>query len=196
MTTTLPTPAPPAAALAVPAVPAPPSRCPIERRALHSGAADLATALTGIAFDAPCRPDRQRAILAFSAGVLRAVRGVAGRRDDETLRMACDRVVAATPLFASGISAGAPGLAGAWAGVADLLAADGEPVDHTAGELLDCERRFRTAVGQASFGVPWFLDSCSPLERVRLIAVAPRCVRLALRLGEDGWLSLRDVVRG
>jgi hypothetical protein len=168
-----------------------PTGCPVERRALRSGAQDLAAALTGVAFDAPCRPERQRALLVFSAGVLRGVRGTA---TDAELLAACEAVEAATPLFAADISAGAPRLAGAWTLVAELLAgAAGEPHEH--GDLVECERRFRAAAGTAGFVVPWFLDACSSRERVELVRTAPRRVRLALRLAEDGWLALRDAVR-
>ncbi|GAA3176547.1 hypothetical protein GCM10010531_32760 [Blastococcus jejuensis] len=197
MTTTLPapgrfsTPAPTRPALP-PVPPAAPAVCPVERWALRSAAHDLAAALTGVAFDEPCRPERQRALLVFSAGVLRGVRGLA---EAPGLPAACDAVEAATPLFASDISAGAPRLAGAWTLVADLLAgAAGEPHEHE--DLAQCERRFRAAAGTAGFVVPWFLDACSPRERVELVRTAPRRVRLALRLAEDGWLALRDAVRG
>jgi hypothetical protein len=169
----------------------------VERRALRSGARDLAAALTGIAFDAPCCPRRQREVVGSSAAVLRTVRGVARRTDDLPLWTACDAVEEGAPLFASDISAGAPGLARAWSALADLLeedAAGGH--DHAPGQLLRCERRFRSASGQALVAVPWFLDACSPRERVRLVRAAPRRVRVALRLGEDRWRARRDAVRG
>jgi hypothetical protein len=79
--------------------------------------------------------------------------------------------------------------------VADLLAgAAGEPHEHD--DVVQCERRFRAAAGTAGFVVPWFLDACSPRERMLLTRRAPRLVRLTLRLGEDRWLDLRDAVRG
>jgi hypothetical protein len=194
MTTTL-----PAAASAPTQVPAPvpasaPAGCPVERRALGSAARDLAEALTGIAFDEPCRPARQKAVLDFSAGVLRAAQALATRTGEVALHRACRAVEHATPLFAGGVSAGAPGLAGAWIALADLFH-DAPGHDHTDEELLACERRFRSA-GSTSFVVPWFLDACSPRERMLLTRRAPRLVRLTLRLGEDRWLDLRDAVRG
>ncbi|MGK5111519.1 MULTISPECIES: hypothetical protein [unclassified Geodermatophilus] len=207
MTTTLsvPLPAPAPAPLAVPAPvevaarPAPPVRagtaCPVERRALRTGARDVADALTGIAFDAPCCPRRQAELVGFSDRVLRTVRAVAGRADDPALRTACDAVAAAAPLFAACVSAGAPGLARAWSELADLLEEPGAEHRHGPGELLGCEHRFRAAVGSARFAVPWFLDACSPRERVQVVAAAPRAVRLALRLGEDRWLARRAGVR-
>lgn len=197
MTTTLPAPDPAPLPAPAPPVPAPFSGCAIERRALATAARDLAEALTGIAFDAPCRPGRQKAILEFSAGVLRAARALATRTGEVALHRACRAVEHATPVFASGVSAGAPGLAGAWIALAELVperaTADHE---HAVEELLACERRFRSAAGRAAFVVPWFLDACSPRERVLLTRRAPRLVRLALRLGEDRWLDLRGAVRG
>jgi hypothetical protein len=212
MTTTLSAPAPapiadrapvsvpasgPSAPSAPSAPPATPSACPVERRALRSGARDLAVALTGVAFDAPCCPRRQREVVAFSAGVLRTARGVARRTDDLALGTACDAVEGAVPLFAADVSAGAPALARAWTDLADLLErAPAGRHGHAGGDLLRCERRFRSIAGRALFAVPWFLDACSPRERVRVVLAAPRRVRLALRLGEDRWLARRDAVRG
>ncbi len=203
MTTTLS--APRSAPLAVPAPvevaarPAPPFRagtaCPVERKALRTGARDVADALTGIAFDAPCCPRRQAELADFSDRVLRTVRAVAGRADDPALRTACDVVAAAARLFAACVSAGAPGLARAWAELADLLEEPRAEHEHGPGELLGCERRFRAAAGSARFAVPWFLDACSPRDRVQVVAAAPRRVRLALRLGEDRWLARRAGVR-
>lgn len=189
MTTTLPA----LARSSARAVPPPaPGVCPVERRALRTGAQDLAAAFTGVAFDVPCRPERQRALLVFSAGVLRGVRGTATAAG---LLAACDAVEAAIPLFASDISAGAPRMAGAWILVAELL--DGAPAEpHGHDDLARCVRRFRAAAGTAGFVVPWFLDACSPGERVELVRTAPRRIRLTLRLAEDGWLALRDAVRG
>jgi hypothetical protein len=185
MTTTLP--APPAATSARPT---PFTGCPIQQRALSTGARDLADALTGVAFDAPCRPDRQRILLDFSASVLRAVRG----SGDAVLAAACEEVDAAGPLFAANISAGAPRLAGAWIRLADLLqAAAAGPHDH---DVVSCAREFRAVAGQPRFAVPWFADACSPRERVELVSTAPRRVRLALRLAEDRWLTVRATVRG
>jgi hypothetical protein len=192
MTTTLPAPAP-VSARPVPA--SAPSGCAVERRALGSAARDLAEALTGIAFDAPCRPARQKAILDYSAGVLRAAQALATRTGEVTLHRACRAVEHATPVFAGGVSAGAPGLAGAWIAMAELFPVE-EVDDHTADELLACARRFRSSAGRATFGVPWFVDACTPRERLLLTRSAPRVVRLALRLGEDRWLDLRDAVRG
>ncbi|MGY1704063.1 hypothetical protein ACI79C_05775 [Geodermatophilus sp. SYSU D00697] len=187
MTTTLSAPAPAAAHSA---------GCPVERRALRSGARDLAAALTGIAFDAPCCPRRQRALAACSAGVRTTVRAVGDRDEDLPLLAACGTVAAAEPLFAADVSAGAPVLARAWSTVADLLG--GDPAgshDHAPGDLLRCARRFRSAAGSALVAVPWFLDACSPRERVEVVMAAPRRLRLALRLGEDRWLARRDAVR-
>jgi hypothetical protein len=192
MTTTLPAPAP-VTARPVPA--SAPSGCAVERRALGSAARDLAEALTGIAFDAPCRPARQKAIIEFSAGVLRAAQALATRTGEVKLHRACRAVEHATPVFAGGVSAGAPGLAGAWIAMAELFPEE-EVADHTTEELLACARRFRVAAGRATFGVPWFVDACTPRERLLLTRSAPRPVRLALRLGEDRWLDLRDAVRG
>lgn len=193
MTTTLPVPAP----TATPAITA---GCPIALRALDSAAGDLARALTGIAFDEPCRPARQRALLEFSAGVLPAARGLAVRTRDDRLAAACDAVVAATPLFGRCISSGAPGLARAWTALAEALDAhagqDATGHDHDAEDLVACERRFRAVTRGAGFAVPWFLDACTPRERVTLVLAAPRRLGLVLRLGEDRWLGLRDAVRG
>ncbi len=175
--------------------------CPVERRALATAARDLADALTGIAFDAPCCPSRQRAVVEFSAGVLRAVQAVATRTGHVTLHRACRAVELAAPVFAGGVSAGAPALAGAWIAVADLLegssgnGAGAGGHDHSAAGLLACERRFRAA-GPASFVVPWFADACTAAERVLLARNAPRRQRLALRLAEDRWLDRRAAVRG
>ena len=171
--------------------------CAVERRALGTAARDLAEALTGIAFDAPCCPSRQTAILAFSAGVLRLAQGIATRTGEVALHRACRAVDHATPLFANDVSAGAGGLAGAWIALAELFPATEEADDdHTAEELLACERRFQATVGRAAFGVPMFADACSPRERLLLVRSASRRTRLTLRLTEDGWLDLRDAVRG
>ena len=97
----------------------------------------------------------------------------------------------------SNISAGARGLAGAWIALADLFAQEPDAGhDHTTEELLACERRFRSVVAPASFGVPLFADACSPHERLLLVRIASRRVRLTLRLAEDRWTGLRDAVRG
>jgi hypothetical protein len=194
MTTTFPAPAP----VRTPRTPAPAlATCAVERRALGTAARDLAGALTGIAFDSPCCPARQKAVLEFSAGVLRLAQGSATRTGEVALHRACRAVDHATPVFADDVSAGAPALAGAWIALAELFpepaAADDE---HTADELLACERRFRSIVGRTSFGVPWFADACSARERLLLVRSAPRRVRLTLRLAEDRWLDLRDAVRG
>ena len=171
--------------------------CAVERRALGTAARDLAEALTGIAFDAPCCPSRQKAILAFSAGTLRLAQGLATRTGEVKLHRACRAVEHATPVFASDVSAGAPGLAGAWIALAELFPADDEAdADHTTEELLACQRRFQAAAGRASFGVPMFADACSPRERLLLARSASRRVRLTLRLAEDRWLDLRHAVRG
>ena len=195
MTTTFPAPAPVRTRTAAPA--SAPSGCAVERRALATAARDLAEALTGIAFDDRCCPARQKAILEFSAGVLRLAQGLATRTGEVALHRACRAVDHATPIFASDVSAGVPGLAGAWIALAELFpaTADAAP-DHTTEELLACERRFRATAGRASFGVPWFVDACSPRERLLFVAAAPRRVRLTLRLAEDRWLHLRDAVRG
>ena len=191
MTTTFPAPAPVR-------TPAPArSGCAVERRALATAARDLAEALTGIAFDAPCCPARQKAILEFSAGVLRLAQSVATRTGEVALHRACRAVDHATPVFSRDVSAGAPGLAGAWIAVAELFPAHkGAEVDHTAEELLACERRFRANDVRASFGVPMFADACAPRERLLLARSASRRVRLTLRLTEDRWLDLRTAVRG
>jgi hypothetical protein len=202
-TTSAPSPAPaPTAAPIAGSAPAParssvPVACPVERRALATAARDLADALTGIAFDAPCCPSRQRAVVEFSAGVLRGVQAVATRTGHVTLHRACRAVELAAPVFAGGASAGAPALAGAWIAVADLLegSSGASGHDHSAAGLLACERRFRAA-GPASFVVPWFADGCTAGERVLLARNAPRRQRLALRLTEDRWLDRRAAVRG
>jgi hypothetical protein len=193
MTTTFPAPAP---VRTPPTVAPAPSGCAVERRAVGTAARDLAEGLTGIAFDAPCCPARQKAILEFSAGVLRLVQGIATRTGEVALHRACRAVDHAMPVFAGDVSAGAPGLAGAWIAVAELFPVTGAPSDHTAEELLACERRFRSTAVRASFGVPWFADACSPRERLLLARNAPRRLRLSLRLTEDRWLDLRDAVRG
>ncbi len=183
-------------------IPTPSTTCSVERRAMGTAAGDLAEALTGIAFDSPCCPERQRAILEFSAGVLRLAQGIATRTGEVALHRACRAVDHATPVFADDVSAGAPGLAGAWIALAELFATDGDDstddgdTEHSADELLACERRFRAAAVRASFGVPWFADSCTPRERLLLARYASRRVRLTLRLAEDRWLDLRDAVRG
>jgi hypothetical protein len=194
MTTTFPAPAP----VRIPGTAAPASSgCAVERRALGTAARELAEALTGIAFDSPCCPARQNAILEFSAGVLRMARGLATRTGEVALHRACRAVDHAMPVFAGGVSAGAPGLAGAWIALAELFpATDGTEADHTAEELLACERRFRATAVRASFGVPWFADACSPRERLLLVGASSRRQRLTLRLTEDRWLDLRDAVRG
>jgi hypothetical protein len=190
MTTTFPAP------LRSPAAPAPaPSGCAVERRALTTAARDLAEALTGIAFDDRCCPARQKAILELSAGVLRLAQAAGTRTGHVALHRACRAVEHATPVFARDVSGGAPGLAGAWTRLAELFP-EGADDEHTADELLDCERRFRSVVGRASFGIPWFADACSPRERLLLVRKAPRRVRLTLRLAEDRWLDLRGAVRG
>ena len=177
--------------------PTPSTTCSVERRAVGTAAGDLAQALTGIAFDSPCCPERQKAILEFSAGVLRLAQGIATRTGEVALHRACRAVDHATPVFAADVSAGAPALAGAWIALAELFTADGTAeVEHTPEDLLACERRFRGTAGRASFGVPWFADSCTPRERLVLVRSAPRRVRLTLRLTEDRWLDLRDAVRG
>ena len=199
MTTTFPAPAPVSAAAPVPSTTRSTtfSTCPVERRALASAARDLAEALTGIAFDDRCCPARQKAILEFSAGVLRAVQGVATRSGEVTVHRACAAVNAATPVFAADVSAGAPAFAGGWIALAELLAGEVAPGhDHAAEGLLECEQRFRSVAGRTSFAVPLFLDACSPRERLLVVRTATRRVRLALRLREDRWTDLRAAVRG
>jgi hypothetical protein len=172
------------------------SACPVEQRALATAARYLADALTGIAFDARCCAARQRAIAEFSAGVLRAAQGVATRTGHVTLHRACRAAELAAPVFARDVSAGAPALAGAWLALADLFeAVAGAGHEHSAEDLPACERRFRTTAGGASFGTPWFADSCSPRERMVLARTAPLRVRIALRLAEDRWTARRDAVR-
>jgi hypothetical protein len=131
--------------------------------------------------------------------VLRLAQGVGTRTGHVALHRACRAVELATPVFASDVSAGAPGLAGAWIGLAELFpdAAETEVADteHPADELLACERRFRATAGGAAFGVPWFADACTARERVELVRRAPRRLRLALRFTEDRWQDLRDAVR-
>ena len=65
--------------------------------------------------------ERQKAILEFSAGVLRLAQGVGTRTGHVALHRACRAVEHATPVFAGDVSAGAPGLAGAWIGLAELF---------------------------------------------------------------------------
>src|SRR5687767_3223408 len=101
--------------------PTPSTTCSVERRAVGTAAGDLAEALTGIAFDSPCCPERQKAILEFSAGVLRLAQGIATRTGEVALHRACRAVDHATPVFADDVSAGAPGLAGAWIALAELF---------------------------------------------------------------------------
>ena len=194
MTTTFSAPAP----VRTPRITAPaPSGCAVERRALGTAARDLAEALTGIAFDAPCCPARQKAILEFSAGVLRLAQGIATRTGEVALHRACRAVDHAMPVFADDVSAGAPGLAGAWIALAELFpTTEGADADHTGEELLACERRFRSTAIRTSFALPWFADACSPRERLLLIRSASRRLRLTVRFTEDRWLDLRDAVRG
>ena len=171
--------------------------CAVERRALGTAARDLAEALTGIAFDSPCCPRRQKAILEFSAGALRVAQGIATRTGEVALHRACRAIDHATPVFAADVSAGAPGLAGAWIALAELFPPSEETdAEHTTEELLACERRFRSTAVRASFGVPMFADACSPRERLLLARSASRRVRLTLRLAEDRWHDLRAAVRG
>ncbi|HEX2073329.1 MAG TPA: hypothetical protein VHF92_06055 [Geodermatophilus sp.] len=195
MTTTLPAPPPRSPA------PARPAGCPVERRALRTAIRTLADAVTGIAFDAPCCPQRQRAIAGFAGAVLGTVRAVAVQRDDVPLSAAGAAAAEPVPLFARDVSAGSPGLARALTALADLLEQPSDPGAahlHSPEDLLRCAAAFRRAAGRrrAAFAVPWFLDACSPSERVQTMRAGGPGLRLALRLGEDRWLRRRDEVRG
>ncbi|SEP30223.1 hypothetical protein [Trujillonella endophytica] len=173
--------------------------CPIELRALRTGARTLAGALTGIALDAPCDRARQRAVLAYSRLVLRGLRGADARLADDGVRTATGAVRAALPTFAHDVSAGAPVLAMAWTALADRLDAvvPGVPVhDHGwRSSPLVCERRFRAGAGPARALVPWFLDAAGPAERMTVVRDASRRVRWALRLGEGRHARTMDLVR-
>ncbi|MGY1684657.1 hypothetical protein ACI8AK_03590 [Geodermatophilus sp. SYSU D00867] len=115
-------------------------------RALRSGTRVVAEALTGIAFDESCCPERQRELVRWTSGVLAEVRAHAVLRrrleaavsrvvlpgggpdvrrpgGDAALDEALTRAVLALPLFARDVSAGAPALALALTDLADLVAA-------------------------------------------------------------------------
>jgi hypothetical protein len=115
-------------------------------RALRSGTRVVADALTGIAFDEPCCPVRQRELVRWTTRVLAEVRAHAALRrgleaalsrvvlpggspdprragGDAALDSALARARQALPLFARDVSAGAPALAVALTDLADLVAA-------------------------------------------------------------------------
>jgi hypothetical protein len=115
-------------------------------RALRTGTRVVADALTGIAFDEPCCPVRQRELVRWTTRVLAEVRAHAALRrgfeaalsrvvlpggapdlrragGDAALDSALARARQALPLFARDVSAGAPALALTLAELADLVAA-------------------------------------------------------------------------
>ncbi|MGY1742225.1 MULTISPECIES: hypothetical protein [unclassified Blastococcus] len=195
-------PLPPRPAAAAPARPtrgpAAAAACPIEVRALRSGARVLADALTGIALDDPCDRGRQRAVRDLTRLVLAGVGAAAGRLADDAVRAAAEEVRAALPTFAHDVSAGAPALALACAALADRLDAVEVPAhDHGwRASPLVCERRFRAGTGRARAVVPWFLDAASPAERMTAVRDGSWRLRLALRLGEDRHRRTVELVRG
>lgn len=175
--------------------------CPIELRALRCGARVLADALTGIALDAPCDRERQRAVRDLTRIVLGGVRAAAERLGDADVDAAAARVAEALPTFRHDVSAGAPALAMACAALADRLdarAADVAAHEHgwRASPLL-CERRVRAAAGlPARSVVPWLLDAARPDERMTLVRDGSRRLRWALRSGEERYLRTVALVRG
>ncbi|WP_409330122.1 hypothetical protein [Trujillonella humicola] len=182
--------APPAAAL-----------CPIELRALRSGARLLADALTGIALDDPCDRDRQRAVREVARLVLGGVHAAAGRLADGDVDAAAVRVRAALATFGHDVSAGAPALAMACTALADrldALAASGAGHEHGwRASPLVCERRVRAAAGlPARSVVPWFLDAARADERMALVRDGSSRLRLALRSGEERHRRTVALVRG
>jgi len=175
--------------------------CPIEMRALRTGARTLADALTGIALDAPCDRERQRAVRDLVRLVLGGVRAAGERLDDGGIAAAAARVREALPTFVHDVSAGAPALALACLALADRLdevAAVTATHDHGWRACpLVCERRARAATGlPARAVVPWFLDAASPAERVALVRDGSRGLRWALRLGETRYRRIVELVRG
>ncbi len=178
----------------------PAAACPIELRALHTGACTLAVALTGIALDAPCDGERQRAVRDLTRLLLAGLDGTGDRLADDGVRAAAAAVRQALPVFVHDVSAGAPALATACAVLADRLdaRAAGLPAhDHGRhASPLSCQQRLHAEVGRARAVVPWFLDAATPAERAAVVSGAPRRVRRALRLGEDRYLRTVALVRG
>lgn len=183
------------------ATPSAAALCPIELRALRCGARVLADALTGVALDAPCDRDRQRAICDLARVVTGGVRAATDRLADMDVDAAAAGVREALPTFRHDVSAGAPALAMAFGALADRLdarAADVVPHEHGwRASPLVCERRLRTAAGlPARSVVPWFLDAARPDERMVLVRDGSSWLRRALRSGESRYLRTVELVRG
>ncbi len=160
-------------------------------RALRSGTRLAADALTGVALDDPCRADRQRHLVRFTAGVLAEVRGHAGLRrpgGDDALDTALALAERGLALFAREISAGAPVLAPVLSALADL-------VEARLDEAAPSPAARRTAA-QALFALPWLLDACHPAELAAVLATASRAEVLVLRLGARRHAAVRDAVLG
>ncbi len=180
--------------------PFPADVCPIELRALRTGARTLADALIGIALDAPCDRQRQGAVVDLARLVLGGVRSTAGRVADDAVFAAATAAREALPAFAHDISAGAPLLAMATTALADVLderATDLPVHEHSwRASPLVCRRRFAPDAGPAHAVLPWFLDSADPAERVALVQGASLRARWALRLGDERYLRTVELVRG
>ncbi len=165
-------------------------------RVLRSGTRLAADALTGVALDDPCRADRQRHLVRFTAGVLAEVRGHAGLRrpgGDDALDTALALAERGLALFAREISAGAPVLAPVLAALADLV--DARLDEARLDEAAPSPSARRTAA-QALFALPWLLDACHPAELPAVLATASRAELLVLRLGARRHAAVRDAVLG
>jgi hypothetical protein len=199
-------------------------------RALRSGTRVVADALTGIAFDEPCCPVRQRELVRWTTRVLAEVRAHAALRrgleaalsrvvlpgtpdlrragGDAALDSALARARQALPLFARDVSAGAPALALALTGLADLVATrlDAEedgvlPLVEEHVPAAERDRVVRAArrslpAGQSLFTLPWLLDACHPAERIPVLRTASRPARTVLRHAGARHARTRDAVLG
>ncbi|WP_139245664.1 hypothetical protein [Geodermatophilus amargosae] len=199
-------------------------------RALRSGTRVVADALTGIAFDEPCCPVRQRELVRWTTRVLAEVRAHAALRrgleaalsqvvlpgapdlrragGDAALDSALARARQALPLFARDVSAGAPALALALTGLADLVAtrldAEEDGVLPLVDEHVPAAQRDRVVraarrslpAGQSLFTLPWLLDACHPAERITVLRTASRPARTVLRHAGARHARTRDAVLG
>jgi hypothetical protein len=170
-------------------------------RVLRSGTRLAADALTGVALDDPCRADRQRHLVRFTAGVLAEVRGHAGLRrpgGDDALDTALALAERGLALFAREISAGAPVLAPVLAALADLVDArlDEARLDEARLDEAAPSPSARRTAAQALFALPWLLDACHPAELPAVLATASRAELLVLRLGARRHAAVRDAVLG
>jgi hypothetical protein len=178
--------------------PAAAAACPIEVRALRSGARALADALTGIALDAPCDRHRQRAVRDLVRLVLGGVRTAADRFGSADVTAAAVRVRQALPTFLHDVSAGAPSLALACIALADRLdeeAAVAPTHDHGPRACPLLRERVTTGLAAGTV-VSWLLDAASPAERSALVREGSWRLRWALRVREDRYLRTVDLVRG